>query len=232
MDSRVSLVLFDLDDTLCDYSGARDGRLRRAFGHALSAAHGSDPDDLDTQLLDRLIAESIAIHPHGADHFAELLSRHGVADAEVAEMARRWYVENRFHGLQLFAEALEVLSAVRATGRRIGLVTNGPAEVQRDKIGLLGLWPHIDFAVISGEVGIEKPDPAIFQEALRQGQAEPEETIFIGDSPEHDIAGAHAAGIHAVWISRAGTPWSTTGIPPHRLVSALTELLEDRDASR
>ena len=49
--------------------------------------------------------------------------------------------------------------------RSIGLVTNGPADVQRAKIDLLELWPHIDFAVISGEIGIEKPDAGIFAEA-------------------------------------------------------------------
>ena len=85
-----------------------------------------------------------------------------------------------------------MLAQVRALPgvRGVGLVTNGPADVQRDKIDLLGLWPEIDFAVISGEVGVEKPDPAIFREALRAGNATAADAIYIGDSPEFDMDGA------------------------------------------
>src|SRR3954466_769158 len=76
------LVLFDLDDTLCDYSGARYSRLCGAFGQAFHAAD-ADPGDLDA-----IVAASIAIHPHGSDHFGTLLARHGVEDPELHREAR------------------------------------------------------------------------------------------------------------------------------------------------
>jgi putative hydrolase of the HAD superfamily len=206
-----TLVLFDLDDTLCDYAGARAGRLRIAFGIALSRTSGGAKVDLE-----RLIAESVAIHPHGCEHFGELLARYGVDDATAVHAARSWYHTNRFLGLALFADAAEVLRSIRAAvpGRRIGLVTNGPADVQRDKIGLLELAPHLDFALISGEFGIAKPDPTIFHEAVRRGGATVAETVFIGDSPEYDIAGARAAGIPAVWMNRGGLAWPVPAPPP------------------
>jgi putative hydrolase of the HAD superfamily len=224
-----SLVLFDLDDTLCDYTAARALRLRTAFGQALAAVRELAADELD-----RLIAESIAIHPHGADHFPELLARYGLEDP-AARAAQRWYTENRFHGLALLPDTLTVLERLRGSGRRIGLVTNGPADVQRDKIALLGLWPHIDFAVISGEVGVEKPDPAIFLEALRRGSASPAEAVYIGDSPEFDVAGAHAAGIRVVWMNRQRAPWGSAERPPHHAVATLSDVLidvEDEHAAR
>jgi len=211
LDPPPSLVLFDVDDTLCDYAGARAGRLRIAFATALTHAPGGSEIDLD-----RVIAESIAIHPHGSDHFGELLARYGVADAAVAQTARSWYHANRFLGLALFADAAEMLRAIRAAlpGRRIGLITNGPADVQRDKIALLDLIGYVDFALISGEFGIAKPDPAIFREGLRLGRATAEETVFIGDSPEYDVVGARAAGVHAIWMNRTGLPWSAASPPP------------------
>ena len=52
--------------------------------------------------LDRMIAESIRMHPHGADHFEELFVRFGIADARQARAAANWYRKNRFHGLRLF----------------------------------------------------------------------------------------------------------------------------------
>lgn len=216
------LVLFDLDDTLCDYSGARVGRLRAAFADAFAAA-GIEDDDLDA-----VIDESIATHPHGSDHFPELLARHGVTDVELARAARRWYHDNRFLGLDLFPDARSVLAAVRALPgvEKIGVITNGPAEVQRDKLELLALPSEIDFAIISGELGIEKPDPRIFSEALRLGGQGAEDAVYIGDSPEHDIEGARATGIPAVWMNRAATPWPLASPAPEREVRELTDLLE------
>jgi HAD superfamily hydrolase (TIGR01549 family) len=215
--SPPALVLFDLDDTLCDYAGARARRLRIAFRTALVHAPGGGAD-VD---LDRMIDESVAIHPHASEHFGDLLAGYGVADPAVTQAARTWYHTNRFLGLALFADALGILRAIRAAvpGRRIGLVTNGPADVQRDKIDLLGLAPSIDFILISGEFGAAKPDPAIFHEALRRGRATSDQTVFIGDSPEYDVAGARAAGIRAIWMNRSGRPWPTAPPPPAQVRS-------------
>lgn len=213
----LDLVLFDLDDTLCDYAAARSLRLRTALGAALIGL----PVDLDA-----VIAESIAIHPHGVDHFPELLTRHGLDRPEAALAAQAWYRANRFYGLSLFADALPTLVLARTgpPSRRVGLVTNGPTDVQRAKIDLLALHGYVDFAVISEEFGVAKPDPAIFREALRRGAALPERTVFVGDSPEFDIAGAHASGITAVWVNRTGRPWAHAGPAPDHEVTDLTAL--------
>jgi FMN hydrolase / 5-amino-6-(5-phospho-D-ribitylamino)uracil phosphatase len=213
------LVLFDLDDTLCDYAGARLGRLRIAFSLAMQGQSRDHPVDLD-----RLIEDSLAIHPHGTEHFAELFGRHGIGGAEEAEVAAAWYRANRFHGLQLFADAVETLQTVRQAlpDRRLGMVTNGPTDVQRAKIDLLGVASHVDFIIISEEFGAWKPDPAIFREALRLGEATAADAVFVGDSPDHDMAGARAAGIRAIWVNRAGRPWAGESPQPDYVVPDLS----------
>lgn len=205
------LVLFDLDDTLCDYAGARDTRLRIAFSRALAAAGRDGAIDLDG-----LIERSIALHPHGVEHFPDLLRHYGVEDDSAAAVAAEWYRSNRFHALELFEDAVQTLLAVRRIEQveRVGLITNGPSEVQRAKIDLLGIAPYVDFFIISEEFGVAKPDPAIFAEALRRGGAAAHEAVFIGDSPDHDMAGARAAGIRSVWMNRAGHPWPLPAAPP------------------
>lgn len=213
-----SLVLFDVDDTLCDYAGARRIRLRIALGAALTWT-----GDVD---LDEVIAESIAMHPHGTDHFGELLSRYGVADEAAVAEARRWYQTNRFHGLKLFPDAIAALRLARGaagTGQ-VGLITNGPAETQRAKIELLGLDRHVDFFVISGEYGIAKPEPAIFAEALRLAGRAAHEAIYVGDSPEFDIVGARNAGIRSVWVNRARAGWSWPAAEPDHVAHSLEDL--------
>lgn len=214
------LLLFDLDDTLCDYASARDIRLRRAFEQALDPDHGLN--------IDQLVAESVATHPHGADHFGEMLRTHGISDANVASSAATWYRTNRFHGLELFSDAVAVLNTLRAglpsPQGRIGLITNGPADVQRAKVELLQVERHVDFVIISGEFGVWKPDPAIFAEALRLGDASAADAVFIGDSVEHDMAGARSAGIRSIWVNRAGRPWTNAAPPPDHQIRSLSDL--------
>lgn len=217
------LVLFDLDDTLCDYSAARARRLRLAF----SGGDDSGASGLRRLDLDRLVEASIAMHPHGTDHFPRLLERFGVADPELAERAASWYQANRFHGLELFPQALPVIERLRSSRRnppRVGVITNGPAEVQREKVTLLGIDRVADFVLISGEFGIEKPDRAIFDEALRLGGVAASEAIMVGDSLDHDIAGARAAGITSVWINPVGRARRRGEPKPDHILRRLDEL--------
>ncbi len=228
LDPRPKAVIFDLDDTLCDYASAREARLRRAFTLAsdggVTARQAID--------LDRMIAESIEMHPHGADHFEELFARFGIADVREAQAAADWYRENRFHGLRLFPGVAAVFATVRAAvstdepraARPIGIVTNGPTEVQRAKLKLLGIDRLVDFVLVSEEFGVAKPDPAIFREALRLAGVEPDEAIFVGDSVEFDMAGARAAGIPTVWVNRQQRPWTEPGPPPARQIRSLADL--------
>jgi putative hydrolase of the HAD superfamily len=227
LDPPPRAILLDLDDTLCDYAGAREARLRRAF----TLGTGEDASARRNLDLDRMVADSIQMHPHGADHFGELFARHGAGDSEAAAVAAGWYRRHRFHGLELFPDAVTTLQALRqgplagaARPRSIGIITNGPAEVQRAKLELLRMPQLVDFFLISEEFGAAKPDPAIFREALRRAGVAPEEAVFVGDSPEHDMAGARAAGIPAIWVNRSGHAWDHAEPAPCREVRSLAEL--------
>jgi len=226
LDPRPKSVIFDLDDTLCDYAAAREARLRRAFTLSPSASQSCEAIDLD-----RMIAESIQMHPHGADHFEELFTRFGITDARAAEAAADWYRKNRFHGLHLFPETEAVFATVRNAvsadanaARPIGIVTNGPTEVQHAKLELLGIDRLVDFVLVSEEFGVAKPDPQIFREALRLAGVGPKEAVFVGDSAEFDMAGAQAAGMLTVWVNRHQRPWTEPGPPPTRQIRTLAEL--------
>jgi putative hydrolase of the HAD superfamily len=85
--------------------------------------------------------------------------------------------------------------------RRLGLLTNGPADIPRFKFDGTGLAECFDAVVISGEVGIGKPDPAVFAYALDRLGTTAEETVMVGDSWERDVLGALGAGMSAVWVA-------------------------------
>ncbi len=221
-------VLFDLDDTLCDYSTAREIRLRIAF----SLDSNGKPLSSISRDLDEMVAESIEIHPHGVDHFEGLFKKFGIDNPAVALAAANWYRGNRFHGLNLFRDTEVVLRAVRVardgakrmTSRPIGIITNGPVEVQRAKIDLLGINGLVDFVIISEEFGDAKPSRAIFAEALRRAGVKASEAVFVGDSPEFDIAGADNMGMRTIWINRHGVSWDQPGAPPDRVVRQIGEV--------
>jgi 2-haloalkanoic acid dehalogenase type II len=209
-----SLVLFDLDDTLCDHDSSLRLRLRLAFE---AAADGLGQVDISA-LVDVAAARSVG----GTGHFAELLEQFGVEDPSRHDVAINHYVSDRYRGLELFDDALQIVHLIKQYAH-VGLITNGPSQIQRDKIERLAISNLFEVILVSEEEGIWKPDPLIFARALARFDVTPDEAIYVGDSPEHDVAGARAAGVTSVWINRRGRVWPG-GVRADFEISDLTEL--------
>ena len=86
------------------------------------------------------------------------------------------------------------------------IISNGFKEVQYYKLERAGLAPCFTHTLISEEVGINKPQPGIFEIALQRNGITADEALMIGDSYTSDIAGAKAAGIDQLWIKGDGLP--------------------------
>ena len=84
----------------------------------------------------------------------------------------------------------------------MALVTNG-SKSQREKIDAIKASSYFDEILISEEVGIAKPDPRVFQMAMSKLDATPDQSVFIGDSLEHDVSGARNAGMMTVYCNRS-----------------------------
>jgi len=84
---------------------------------------------------------------------------------------------------------------------KICILTDLTAHIQFRKIEKLSLAKHIDFLVTSEEVGIEKPDAAMFAKALQKLDCDASEAFMIGDSWNKDIVGANGMGITSIWIN-------------------------------
>ena len=83
----------------------------------------------------------------------------------------------------------------------VAIVTNGPPDIQRLKIEQCGVAPLLCAVVISGELGVGKPDPSIFGAALGQLGVQAQRAVMVGDNWDRDVGGALAVGMEAVWIS-------------------------------
>jgi putative hydrolase of the HAD superfamily len=106
-----------------------------------------------------------------------------------------------------YPEVPTALRALRGAGHRIVVVSNWDVSLH-DALRTTGLEPLIDAAISSAEAGAAKPDPRIFERALSLVgcDAGAGAAIHAGDTLEHDVAGARAAGLRAVLVVRAGRP--------------------------
>ena len=116
--------------------------------------------------------------------------------------------------------------AVAGIGERhpLGLITNGPSDIQRLKLDQAGLSSTFGAEVISGELGVGKPDPAVFLGLLDRLGAAPDASIMVGDSWARDIEGALGAGMSAVWIADGRTP--PADLPRVTVVDSVVELVD------
>jgi putative hydrolase of the HAD superfamily len=122
-----------------------------------------------------------------------------------------------------YPEVPGTLARLRADGARLAVVSNWDVSLH-DVLERTGLRRLVDAVVISAELGVAKPDPAIFRAALERLGADVAGAVHVGDSLEADVAGARAAGLEAVLVVRNGAV-APEGV---RAVSSLAELVAER----
>jgi putative hydrolase of the HAD superfamily len=139
-------------------------------------------------------------------------------DRRLATMSSDW---------KPFADALPCLEWLRAAHVKVAAVTNGSGAHQYTKLADVGLEGYFDAVIIAGELGAAKPDPMIFNTACLNLGVRPEQTVHVGDRLEVDAIGARDAGMHGVWLDRAGTDDQAVpyGVHAIRSLAELPELL-------
>ncbi len=203
-------VFFDLDDTIFDHQYCRRAALRN-LAERYPVLGGVTPAELEvlherhlqnthTLLLDGKISVAQARLERIRLLFAELETELDAASLGAASrLFRNTYEESR----RPVPGAVPLIDELKKRAK-IGVITNGLAGTQRSKIACCGLEGQIDALVISEEAGVRKPDRRIFEIALAMTGCRPEDAIMVGDSWRHDVLGARAAGVAAVWFNRYG----------------------------
>ncbi|MDA1062006.1 MAG: HAD family hydrolase, partial [Chloroflexi bacterium] len=208
----IRAVLFDLDDTLVDARGA----WRRGFAETIAELYAGSPA-LRALGTSEVIYDGHFRNYSEAAHraagggewqerftleaFERLLAEHLEPDPALAERLSRHYRAAILDHVEAVPDAVATLEAV-GTRYPLGLISNGPRELQRPKLRRFGLDRYFATIVISGEVGVVKPDPAIFRLALAALAVPAAAAVYVGDNPHHDVAGACAAGLAAIWVNR------------------------------
>jgi putative hydrolase of the HAD superfamily len=142
--------------------------------------------------------------------------------SDVAEQLAASYEKTRRRLARLMPDAMEVLVRL-SPNYRLGLLTNGAPDLQREKIAASGLGAFFDAIAISGEHDIGKPEAEIFHRLLAELDVPAQQAVMIGNSLERDIAGATNAGIASIWIKVPGAE-ETADVTPTATILTLAEL--------
>ena len=194
--ASIGTVLFDLDDTLIEYTQSSADVLAAAFDRV-----GVDPlfsiPDYHARYDDFLDA-SEGIDDLRARCFAAILDERG-RDPELGRRVAAAYAAERDQTAVRFLPGAEaVLDAL--SDRPLGIVTNGDPGMQRTKMDALGIRERVDAVVHAGYDTAAKPEPEPFRRALDLLDGTPETAIHLGNPLTTDVPGARAAGLATGWV--------------------------------
>jgi len=224
---RYRYLLFDIDNTLMDFSAGEKAALYQTMaelgspisdeGHqAYLAINAGVWAKFEQGLLDSKTVQRLRF-----EQFLEHLRQ----DPTRAQTVNDHYVENLGKQAVVMDGALEMLRRVKEH-YRLAVVTNGLHLVQRARLERSGFLPLLDGVFISQEMGVQKPTKAYFDAVLTVfGDGNSNKYLIIGDSLSADIQGGINAGIDTCWFRPAGME-PREDVPPTYTVDGYDELIQ------
>lgn len=235
---RVAAVFFDFGGTLFSYRqvGMDTGRLvYDAVGRLgveaepgrIGAAYREAMRDAYLALQERPYYLHRELFSDTWRRFARGLGAEPQADwVDWLVESQRGIVTEKF---ELREDCLATLAELRASGLRVAVVSNIDDDYLHPMIERAGLADLLHHWTSSEEARSCKPDAAIYRYACAKASCEPERVLFVGDSPEQDIAGARALGMVTALIREEDAPPPGSGVgaagSPHHQISRLSEVL-------
>jgi putative hydrolase of the HAD superfamily len=125
---------------------------------------------------------------------------------------------------RVYDEVPAVLQSLRVQGLTLGIISNWTGDLEK-VLERVALRSSFDFVLDSAHLGFEKPHAEIFGEALRRAEVEPHAALHVGDSPDHDVDGALAAGLRAVLLDRHDRHQGFSRAPVVRTLHGLDDVL-------
>jgi putative hydrolase of the HAD superfamily len=202
------MIFFDIDDTLLDNQGAETSAAlefhqRYAYTLVGSANEFAHRWRMVTEKhVQRYLSGELSFQGQRRERLKEIFSgKHTLSDLEADNLFEK-YLEAYERNWRLFPDVLPCLEELGQY--KLGIISNGNRSQQTQKLIATGIHDRFELIVISGAVGISKPDPRIFIEACRVAQLSPSESWHIGDNFEADYAGSLSAGMTGIWLNRRG----------------------------
>ena len=204
-------ILFDLDDTLLDFSACETEALRKAFTlaeievandgvwSAIWKTYKAISDRYWQQKQNTGLSRQQVIEASLKDTFIVL--KNNFSDS--SQLAQIYW--NTFCQTACLNPGVKQTIELLSNTYKLGVVTNGYTDSQKSRLKASGLANYFQSVIVSESIGYRKPAPEIFNIALDNLQVKPEVTLFVGDSITHDRQGAINAGIDFCHYDRRST---------------------------
>ncbi|MFG3284277.1 HAD family hydrolase [Streptomyces sp. NPDC048111] len=205
----IRAVLWDIDDTIFDYTTASRSGMRTHLGlEGLPVAYATVEGALDR--WSEVTAHHWARFAAGETDWAGQRRdrvRSFVDEGMSDEAADAWFERHVAHyeaAWSLFPDTLPVLDLLAADYRH-AVLSNSSLLNQDRKLRTLGVRDRFEALLCAAELGVAKPEAAAFHAACEALGLPPEEIVYVGDQPDIDARGAVEAGLKGVWLDRSGT---------------------------
>jgi FMN phosphatase YigB (HAD superfamily) len=226
-------LLLDLDETLCDTTGANNQALQ-SMAERVATLHPS----IDSALFSRQYLTGIYrnFSPEQARYFLPIVDEGAFRILLIETILQGLGVDAPFHAKELQGsfddrrtECFDFFDGVADKLKqwrqhyKLVVITNGPEFSQLVKVAAVQLQDYVDHIIIGGQEPEQKPAASIFSKALSLAGCEAHEAIHVGDSLAADIAGANNSGIRSLWISHGNS--NTGDIKPTDTVATPQQFL-------
>ncbi|RLG57907.1 MAG: haloacid dehalogenase [Candidatus Hydrothermarchaeota archaeon] len=194
----VLAVFFDIDDTLYDSTKLTTTARRNSIRAMIDAGLKGDEDEI-FEILQKIIKKYGSNYPK---HYDELLKELGLPwNPKIIAAGVVAYEHTKAGFLKPFPGVVPTLLKLK-NKYKLGVISNGLAVKQWEKLVALGLHHFFEVVVTSQEVGYEKPQKEIFEIAIKKLKLKPEQCVMVGDRLDIDIAGAKLAGMKTIRIKK------------------------------
>jgi len=238
---KIKAIVFDLDDTLIDWSKAEVSWADTSRHHMSNIYNylAKTKDLLPNKETFLTLYRDFVINSWAeskkswvATKFEQVLLDTFVAcGIDVAhdemEAVLQAYDWQPIPGIEPYADTLKVLDSIKEQGYKIGLITNAmqPIWMRDIELRAYNILDYLDARITSGDTGFIKPHPSIYTHMLEMLDVEPAQAVFVGDRPANDIAGANETGLVSVLMDPPHLDYELNGVIPDYKISELAQLL-------
>lgn len=201
-------IFFDIDDTLFSTTAFANRARRNGIAAMIQAGLKIDAEEAWQELND-VIAEFSSNY---GNHYDKLLNRlpasatAGTHSSLLVAAAVVAYHETKFRELSAYEDVSTCMRMLAEKPLMLGIISAGLRIKQAEKLIRLGVWRYINpkAVFITDEVGIGKPNPKLYARACATMGLDPQECMYVGDHPLHDVDPANKVGMITVWNQREG----------------------------
>ena len=218
----IKAIIFDIDNTLMDFMRMKRAAVDAAVEAMIDAGLRVPKDEMEKKIFDRYWKEGI----EDQNIFDKVLEEQlGHIDYRILAAGILGYRRAKEGTMTLYPHVKMTLTALMKRGVRMGVISDAPRLPVWLRIVGLGLHHYFDHVVTFEDTGERKPLPAPFRRALELLEAEPAETLMVGDWADRDIKGAKALGIQTAW-ARYGNTFDTTDSGADFVLDDILQILD------